>query len=60
MNEEKFVAFMEKLPELTEQKDAALSVDQLKACFRRLDSKGGGVVSEELRLCCLGVRSGGA
>mmetsp|Transcript_35599 Transcript_35599/g.94158 ORF Transcript_35599/g.94158 Transcript_35599/m.94158 type:complete len:1976 (+) Transcript_35599:140-6067(+) len=43
----KFVAFMEKLPELTEQKDLMLSAEQLTASFARMDTKGGGEVNEE-------------
>jgi len=47
ISEAKFIEFMEKLPELAEHKDMALSADQLKACFRRMDSKGGGEISAE-------------
>jgi len=43
----KFVAFMEKLPELTGQKDLMLSEEQLNASFARMDTKGGGEVSED-------------
>jgi len=45
LTEAQFVQCIEGLPEHKELKESALSDDQLKAAFRRMDVKGGGKVS---------------
>merc|ERR1719480_12635 len=47
MPEEAFVSFMQALPELTDSQDLIFSDEVLQLCFKRMDGKGTGELTQE-------------